>query len=349
MAGTLSAMVLRVLLHAVRRAGGDPDRVLADIGLSPEGLDQPERRIPTALAFRAFERALELVEDEAFCLHVVGDIPVGAFDVLDFAVRSAATMGDALERMARYYRFIDDQSSLHLEVDGELASLVGRRTGTATPRPATELLFAIVVARGRLLTGQSWPMREVSFQAEAPRDSRAHEAFFAAPVRFAQAHNALRFDASWLRVPCRTADPVIDPFLERQAGILLQAVPRDYLDQVRDAIARAMNGSAPTLAKAARQLGTGARTLQRRLREHGTGFQQELARVRLDTARTLLADGRLTVAEIAYLLGFSDPSAFHHAFARWTGSAPSDYRAARAAGDRSAAAPPGSKGGQRDD
>ena len=207
-----------------------------------------------------------------------------------------------------------------------------------------------MVARGRLLTGQSWPLREVSFQEEAPRDSRAHEAFFAAPVRFAQAQNALRFDASWLGVPCRTADPVIDPFLEKQAGVLLQAVPRDYLDQVRDAIARAMNGSAPTLATAARQLGTGARTLQRRLREHGTGFQQELARVRLDTARALLDDGRRTVGEIAYLLGFSDPSAFHHAFARWTGSAPSDYRAARAAGDRSApTAPAEPKGGEREE
>jgi len=343
-------MVLRVLLQAVRRAGGDPDRVLAEIGLSPDGLDEPERRIPTALAFRAFERALELVEDEGFCLQVVDDIPVGTFDVLDFAVRSAASMGDALGRIARYYRFIDDQSSLHLEVEGEVASLVGRRTGTPTPRPATELLFAIVVARGRLLTGQSWPMREVTFQEEAPRDCRAHEAFFAAPVRFGQAQNALRFDASWLRVPCRTADPVIDPFLERQAGALVQAVPTGDLDQVRDAIARAMNGSTPTLAATARQLGTGARTLQRRLREQGTGFQQELARVRLDTARALLQDGRRTVSEIAYLLGFSDPSAFHHAFARWTGSAPSDYRAARAAGDRSAPpAPPARREGQHED
>ena len=330
---TLSAMVLRVLVLAVRRAGGDEVGLLRELGLSPEGLTEPDRRIPAALAHRAFERAVEVVDDEAFCLRVVDDIPLGAFDVLDFSVRSAATMREVLERMARYYRFIDDESSLELRVDGDVASLVGRRPGAPSPRAATELLFAVIVARGKSFTGRAWPMREVCFRQDAPRDPAGHEAFFAAPVRFDRPANALRFDAAWLEVPCVTADPEIEPFLARQASALVAAVPKSFLEEVAAALARSMDGRAPTLASTSRQLGTTARTLQRRLRELGTTFQDQLARARLDTARTLLDEGRRSIGEIAYLLGFSDPSAFHHAFTRWTGSAPTAYRSARAPRD----------------
>jgi AraC-like DNA-binding protein len=80
------------------------------------------------------------------------------------------------------------------------------------------------------------------------------------------------------------------------------------------------------------RLGVPARTLQRRLRSEGTTFAKKTDEVRRQLAERYLADRRTSVAEVAFLLGFSDVSAFHRAFVRWTGQTPSRYRALVASG-----------------
>jgi len=68
------------------------------------------------------------------------------------------------------------------------------------------------------------------------------------------------------------------------------------------------------------------RTLQRRLKDEGTTFAVLVDEVRTDLARMYLADDRLAVYEVAFLLGFSEPSAFNRAFKRWLGTSPREYR-----------------------
>jgi AraC-like DNA-binding protein len=326
--GTLSSLVLRALFLGLARAGVEGAPLLAELGLSEDLLQQNETRVEAHLVFRAFERAIDLVGDEAFCLRVADEIPVGSMAVLDFSLRSSSSMGEALERVIRYYALIDDGSSLDLEIDGQEARLAGRRIEPVSPRPATELLFALILGRGRDSTGQACPLKEVSFAQGPPRDRRGHEKFFGVPVRFDQPRNELVFDAAWLELPCRAGDPALASFLDQQVSGLLERLPRatDFLDGVRHAVTEAMRGTAPSLDTIAKRLGIGSRTLQRHLNEHGTTFQEILARVREEHARKFLADERMSVGEVAYLLGFSDPSAFHHAFTRWTGATPSAYR-----------------------
>lgn len=328
LSGTLSVLTLRALALAVSRAGGDADALLRQVGIDPSVLDRADARIEAERAFDAFESAPAYVTREAFCLEVAEVIPLGTMAVLDFAVRSSPTMGEALERVIRYYALIDDGSTLSVERDGDVARFVGERSEPVSPRAATELLFGLVVARGRGFTGLAWPMREVSFVQPSPRDPRGHELFFGAPVRFRRPRNELVFDASWLTVPCRAHDPELATFLDREVSALLDRLPRpdSFLDDVRRAVTEAIRGSDPRLETTAKRLSMGTRTLQRRLREHLTSHRAIVEEVREGLARQLLADKRTSVGEIAYLLGFSDTSAFHHAFVRWTGTSPSAYR-----------------------
>ncbi|HWO08502.1 MAG TPA: helix-turn-helix transcriptional regulator, partial [Polyangiaceae bacterium] len=76
----------------------------------------------------------------------------------------------------------------------------------------------------------------------------------------------------------------------------------------------------------ARRLGLGERTLQRRLRDEGTSFAALLDEARAELARSYLGDSKLAIFEVAYLLGYSEPSAFNRAFRRWTGKSPREYR-----------------------
>nr|WP_293628386.1 helix-turn-helix domain-containing protein [Salinisphaera sp.] len=77
-----------------------------------------------------------------------------------------------------------------------------------------------------------------------------------------------------------------------------------------------------------------ARTLQRRLRESGSRYRDELADVRYQLATTYLRDPRLTVADVAQLLGYSEHSAFSRSFTRWSGQSPQRWRAGDAGDTR---------------
>ena len=328
MSGTLSVLVVRALAAALASAGADPRALLDEVGVPPEALDRPEARLPASVVFRAIERAADLTRDELFCLRAADAIPIGALETLDFAMRSSATIGDALGRAARYYALVDDRTELSAERAGDVARLVGRnRTIPAAPRAATELLFALALARGRQLTGQAWPLHRVAFRAEPPRDVRGHEEFFGVPVHFGQAVDELVFDASFLDAPCLTRDEALAAFFDRHALASIAQLPATatFAHEVRRAIAEAL-GTDPGLEATARRLRTSARTLQRRLGEEGTSHKEVLEAVRREMAAKLLADADMSVGEVAYLLGFFDPSTFHRAFKRWTGTTPAEFR-----------------------
>jgi AraC-like DNA-binding protein len=91
-----------------------------------------------------------------------------------------------------------------------------------------------------------------------------------------------------------------------------------------------MHGSLPSIDAVAAGLAMSPRTLQRRLAASGTSYQRLVTEVREELARNHLRDSRLSIGEIAFVLGFSDVSAFHRAFKRWTAQTPSAFRGAQA-------------------
>jgi AraC-like DNA-binding protein len=85
-------------------------------------------------------------------------------------------------------------------------------------------------------------------------------------------------------------------------------------------------GDFPDLLSAAQALHTSGRSLRRHLSELGTSYQQVLDEVRKRLALQYLTTTHLPLYEIAFLLGFSDPSNFRRAFKKWTGKSPGEYR-----------------------
>lgn len=98
------------------------------------------------------------------------------------------------------------------------------------------------------------------------------------------------------------------------------------ITQVRDAIAQSLSEGAPKMADIARQMGMSVRSFHRRLSDHGVTFQALTEETRRDLAEGLLRDKTLTLAEVAFLTGFSEQSAFTRAFKRWVGLTPASYR-----------------------
>jgi AraC-like DNA-binding protein len=241
---------------------------------------------------------------------------------------SSPTLGAAFERVCRYQRLIHETSQVRLEKSRDRAVLSHRMSGgTAAPRQTAELLLAAWVRAGRIATGVDWSPAQVRFAHRAPSDVGEHERFFAAPVRFATGENALVFPAALLDLPCRRTDPSLLSLLDRYAADRL-GDPRGatFADRARAALSDELQAGNVTAQRLAARLRVSVRTLHRFLAAERTSYRRLLDQLRLDIAERHLADDRMSVGEVAFLVGFSELSAFDRAFKRWTGRTPATYR-----------------------
>ncbi|HZA49144.1 MAG TPA: AraC family transcriptional regulator [Myxococcaceae bacterium] len=332
---TSSIWLLGALAQAVSSLGGDPERVLGGLALDDERLADARARIPSSVVASAWEQAATETGDDHFGLHFAERAPFGAFDVVDYAIRSAPTFGEAILRRLRYQRLLQDCVVVELQLTADTARLVHRAEGClrSAPRHAVEAALACFVVRGRHLTGVEFSPRQVTFLHPAPHSLEEHQRILRCPIRFDAAENALVLDRALLSLPNRTADPGLLAVLDRYAEEMLVALPpmESFLSRVRRLVANDLVGRPPPLATVARRLHMSPRTLQRRLGAAGTSFQALADEVRFDHALDLLADRRLPLAEIAFKLGFSGASAFHRAFRKWTGTTPLRHRASLSA------------------
>ena len=257
----------------------------------------------------------------------------GSLDVHFYAMLSSPTLGEAYERLCRYQRLVHETTRVELNVDGERATLRHVMPGgMAAPRQSAEFLLAIWVRGGRLATGTDWAPTEVRFGHPEPRDSGDHHRFFAAPVLFGTGENALVLPAALLGAPCLRADRALLAVLDRYAEDRLERAPRttSFADRARAALIEEFRSGEPSVERLAARLKTSIRTLNRTLAAENLTYRKLLDHLRQELACRQLADGRVAIAETAFLLGFSELSAFYRAFKRWTGQTPAEFRAGHA-------------------
>jgi AraC-like DNA-binding protein len=181
----------------------------------------------------------------------------------------------------------------------------------------------------------SFHVDEVRFTHRATEAHVArHRAFFDAPVRFGADYTELLLSREVLDTPLTSADPNLLAILVPTAEATLSRESvgaRPLTDQVRRALRSALSHDEAQLETVAKRLGMTGRSLQRRLKDEGTVFQALRDELRRDLADRYLGQG-MSFAEISFLLGFSEPSAFFRAFKRWTGLTPFERRASLSVG-----------------
>jgi AraC-like DNA-binding protein len=328
-APTSSVVIVRAIAAVVAATGVARAGFLSRLGLAEEALADVEARLPIELVARAWQLAADATADRDFGLHLVERVPAGAFDLLEYVTRSCDTWGEALARLSRYYRLLEDAAEIRVEADGDRASLVHDLVDPAWigPRHGVESLLATLVKQGRRAHGD-FTVHEVRFRHPEPADVSEHRRFFRAPLSFGARASGFTFDRRWLDAPQPAADTGLRAVLDRQASAWLARLPTtpDLRARARRAVVQLLPGRALGIDAVARAMGTSRRTLQRGLAAEGASFQTVVDEVRSTLAVEHLAGGRTTIAEVAFLLGFSEPRAFHRAFRRWTGTTPDVYR-----------------------
>ena len=326
---SLSVRVLEPLLLHLKARGHDSSAFLKTHGVDPAIFQDPEGRLPHTVAVSLWPAATRLTNDLDLGLHVAEGIRPGAYGALGYALRTSENFGMSLQRMCRYHRVFHDAAEVQLTLRGENAILSHRlRLPGGVPRAVSEYIVAAWLITSRQAAGVHWIPIEARFPHSIPEDTSEHRRLFGCTLKFGNDRSELVFSRDLLDMPFETADPQLQAILEAQVLAMFQRLPKGeaVTDSVRRLLARELSNGEPSLEQIAPRLHMSARTLHRRLEEEGTSFRRVLAEVRREIAARHLSERRLAIGEIAFLLGFSEPSAFHRAFKRWTGHAPLAYR-----------------------
>ncbi|MXN79799.1 helix-turn-helix domain-containing protein [Burkholderia sp. 4701] len=310
-------------LASLRVQGVDVAPLLRAAGL-PDAVDAP---VTVQQYGRLWLAMAETLDDEFFGL-AARPMRVGSFALLGHAVLHTRTLEQALRRSLRFLRVVLDHPHGMLQASGGEARIVLADVGAPRPAFAYRTFWLVLLGLACWLIGRRIPLRRIDFSCPSPEHRADYSQFFGAPVHFDQPDCRLTFDAAYLRLPTIRSEQALQAFLRSAPANILVRYRHDtgWVAKIRAHLKTVAAADWPNFDALAAQLDMPPATLRRRLRSEGQSFAAIKDELRSVMAQALLRDGGRSVADIASELGFSEPSAFHRAFRKWTGHSPGAFR-----------------------
>jgi AraC-like DNA-binding protein len=330
----------------MRSRGADAADALRRAGLEPGDLTDPDRRVPLIRYLELLEICADLLADPQFGLKFGAQYEPRHAGVVGNVALAAGTVGDAFEAMGRYLPTMVDATVHGVQVSDGIVFVYFYYIDPLMMSYRQKAEWAIAFACNLMRVGLGdprWTPHEVllpQLADETPAQRRTRAEIMGDNIRVGHPWAGIRFDAGLLKRPMATADAMIESLMRHYGDLRLAALPeqRGEIEQLRREIARILVKGVGGIEHLAKATGTSVRTLQRRLKDAGVTYADLQNDVRKTLALNLLENETLALAEIAFSLGYSEVSAFNHAFRRWVGQSPGDYRRLRTAHVKSAAA-----------
>ncbi|MDJ0706655.1 MAG: AraC family transcriptional regulator [Leptolyngbyaceae cyanobacterium MO_188.B28] len=304
--------------------------LLAAIGLSRSMVANADERLPYSKLAALWREIARRTQNPSIGLQLAELTQLETFNVTGYAMSHSPTLGSALDRLVRYSRLLNEGMVFDLTVEAGIATLTYQVVNAALPLSAVSVGWSLanIMLWAKRSLGRDWPLLRVTLQQSAPVDLSAYHRIFQSPLAFDESMNTLVFQANWLNQPLLNADSGLCSLLDRYAESLLLKLPQSesFVTTLQHLMAKEFRGREPKLDEIAAQMGYAPRTLQRKLQQAGRSFQQVLDDIRRKLACQYLKETSLTISEIAFLLGFSENTAFNRAFRRWTAMTPGEYR-----------------------
>jgi AraC-like DNA-binding protein len=318
------------LIDAITAAGGNPEEILQGFGLDRSVFFKPEGFIPCSVFAGILREAARLTADDCFGLHFAERFNPKNIGPLAYVALNSPTIGAGIQNVERYLHVYDSSAKWFFTAEGDrgYVRFVLTDLGIEPLRQSNEHGVTIVINALRMMVGSHWAPQEVHFAHEAPERTSEHHRIFRCPVLFGCETNALVIELSFAERAVPAADQQLYLIMKQYLDQVLSEMPKEdsLFAAIRKAVAEAMRDGDPKLAKVAKKMAMGSRTLQRRLKDYGFDFKKLVEDTRQRFAVNYLKDRKNSLTEIAFLLGYSELSAFNRAFKRWTGSTPLDYQ-----------------------
>jgi AraC-type transcriptional regulator len=286
---TASVQNVRVVLAASIARGLPLSRLYGAVELEPHQLLDPDGRVPADLALRLWQVAAEASGDPSFGLTAAEHVNISSHGLLGCAMHSSSTLGEALHRLADFFRLLNQHTSLVLVEERNAVRVRFIASYHGDPdllRHPTECLFAGLARASARITGKPIDGLSVTFRHAAPADITAHRQVFGTAPVFGAPHSELVFPKRALDRPTKAPDRNLLAEAERHLRRQLQELPREdtFSARVRAALVEELRRGEPTLDRMASRLRVSQRTLQRRLGDEGTSLQALLDELRRDAS-----------------------------------------------------------------
>lgn len=330
--GYVTSLFARKMIAA---AGPDVDRaeLLASVGLDSDTETDPKAMLDDTVYYDLLESIAQQTDVTDLPLKVAQLLSPDDYGALGLAWKAAPTLMGSFARVERYARLWTSVVEYELRPVDEGTLYILHREGHRRLglRLSNEATLASSVSISRQVSPVPFSPLEVQIQHKAPRTTRFHEAYFGCPVHFGAKQDALLISEKALAQPNKLGDEGISRFLAPHLEAELSAIGTEpvLVKQTKDAIAQSLSEGPPKMAEIARGLGFSVRSFHRRLSDEGRSFQALTEETRRELAEGLLRDEAYSLAEIAFLTGFSEQSSFTRAFKRWMGCTPASFRKER--------------------
>lgn len=331
---TFSVYITRGIIQYAASCGVNAYELCTAAGFDSSLLQMPDQRIPGSLHSAVWRQAVKRTGDENLGLHLGEVFNLATFGIVGYVLVNCQTFQEVLEKLSRYTRLFSQGAHIHFSIEQGMVlcdcDIVNDLQNylLEEPRHAIESTFASLLTATKTLTGKPLHLHSVWFQHPRPADSSEHERIFQTGLHFSMPTNRLIFDANYLNLSVLSANSNLLSVFEQHAQAMLAQINREdnYTRQVVWEIIQQLKGELPTIEAIAHSLTISVRQLQRELQAENTSYQKLLDETRQELAIRHLRNPHTPIHDVAFLLGFSEPSAFHRAFKRWTGETPRNYR-----------------------
>lgn len=326
------AFVRNVLMAAVRK-GADLQVLCAEMDLTPEQLEQTDLRADLRQCVRVWEVAIRHTGDALLGLHLGEASSPALAGMVGFLMESSPDLHRAFQHVQQFNKLITNATEFTLDIRGdEFCYFI---EPVPAWRMASEDSAHQVVTHSmsgaihiiKMLSGKTIYPTRVLLRIAKPADIQEYIRVLKCEPSFNQEHNCIVFRQRDMQLPVIGYNPVLNRFFKEllEKELIKTQQQASFAAEVRRAILQNFNHVLPQLADIVQYLHVSPRTLQRKLQEEGTSFQQIFDAVKLELATGMLKNPTLTVNEIAYKLGYAEPSVFRRAFKKWTGTSPKSY------------------------
>ena len=308
----------------------DPADVFVDAGLDYSKLSVSEARYPWSKMQRLWTRAVDVTGDPCFGLYVGRNIRPTTFHALGFSWLASESLLGSLERLCRYYRVISTVPlELSIEATGDHHVFAANVNDPAhIPTDAAVDSFVVAVVQlCRNATDRHFHPLSIALRRSDPGQVDEYVKYFDCPVTFDAERNIVHFDKASLERPLPGNNSALARANDAVAEKYLASLdPQKVASEVRELLITLLPSGKSNQKTIASRLNRSLSTLQRQLQSEGTTYKDILEHTRKKLATEYVAEGRLSLGQIAYMLGFSDQSNFSRAFKRWTDTSPREYR-----------------------
>ncbi len=324
-----SAPAVAITLKIIESYGIDPTPLLAKLKINPQNITDANARFSYQKIDQLWFEASTIAADPCFGLRAAKFWHPSQMGALGYAWLASDSLHTALDRFARYMSILTEGALLDIDITETTLSVHLQYKQVSRQQPTrTDSFMAMLLAMCRVNCGGDFQPLSIELTHDKPTNSSEFNLLFGCPIHFNAPENRFNVCKNLADRHLISANPRLAQLSDQVIMETLAKLDKNnIIEKIKAEILNQLPSGKVTDLSIANALYISQRSFQRKLQQKGVKFKFLLSEIRAELAQQYIQDSNLSLLEIAFMLGFSDYSAFSRAFKRWTGQSPSTYRA----------------------